>query len=54
VVQDRFGGAHLRPVHKAVENHPRGHAKTRWLLVGLGVCLAVMKHRFYLALDRLP
>ncbi len=28
--------------------------RTRWLLVGLGVCLAVMNCAFYLALDRLP
>jgi len=29
-------------------------ARTRWLLVGLGACLAVMNTAFYLALDRLP
>ena len=28
--------------------------KTRWLLAGLGVCLAAMNTSFYLALDRLP
>lgn len=28
--------------------------ETRWLMVGLGVCLAVMNTSFYLALDRLP
>src|SRR3981081_732428 len=28
--------------------------KTRLLLVGLGICLAVMNTSFYLALDRLP
>ncbi|SDM29365.1 inner membrane transporter RhtA [Modicisalibacter muralis] len=28
--------------------------QTRWLLVGLGACLAVMNTSFYLALDRLP
>lgn len=28
--------------------------ETRWLLLGLGVCLAVMNTAFYLALDRLP
>ncbi len=28
--------------------------KTRWLLVGLGICLAAMNTSFYLALDRLP
>ena len=27
---------------------------TRWLLVGLGLCLAVMNTAFYLALERLP
>nr|WP_300311477.1 EamA family transporter [Halomonas sp.] len=27
---------------------------TRWLLIGLGVCLAVMNTSFYLALDKLP
>lgn len=27
---------------------------TRWLLIGLGACLAVMNTFFYLALDRLP
>ena len=29
-------------------------AGTRWLLFGLGICLAVMNTSFYLALDRLP
>lgn len=28
--------------------------RTRWLLVGLGACLAAMNSSFYLALDRLP
>lgn len=28
--------------------------RTRWLLVGLGACLAIMNAAFYLALDRLP
>ncbi len=28
--------------------------RTRWLLTGLGACLAVMNTSFYLALDRLP
>lgn len=28
--------------------------ETRWLLIGLGGCLAVMNTSFYLALDRLP
>ena len=30
------------------------NARLRWLLVGLGACLAVMNSAFYLALDRLP
>lgn len=29
-------------------------SEARWLMVGLGVCLAVMNTAFYLALDRLP
>lgn len=29
-------------------------ARTRWLLLGLGLCLAVMNTTFYLALDSLP
>lgn len=32
----------------------KADARTRLLLVGLGVCLAVMNTAFYLALDRLP
>jgi len=32
----------------------RGDGETRRLLIGLGVCLAVMNTAFYLALDRLP
>src|SRR4051812_14655395 len=28
--------------------------RTRWLLIGLGACLAIMNASFYLALDRLP
>jgi len=32
----------------------RADPRTRLLLVGLGVCLAVMNTSFYLALDRLP
>ncbi len=31
-----------------------GDGRTRRLLIGLGVCLAVMNTSFYLALDRLP
>jgi len=29
-------------------------SRTRWLLLGLGFCLAVMNTTFYLALDKLP
>jgi inner membrane transporter RhtA len=29
-------------------------AEDRWLILGLGICLAVMNSAFYLALDRLP
>ena len=32
----------------------RADPRTRWLLVGLGACLAAMNATFYLALDRLP
>jgi inner membrane transporter RhtA len=32
----------------------RADGQTRWLLIGLGGCLAVMNSAFYLALDRLP
>lgn len=32
----------------------KANAKTRWLLIGLGVCLAIMNTSFYLALDKLP
>ncbi len=32
----------------------RADPQTRWLLVGLGACLAAMNTSFYLALDRLP
>jgi inner membrane transporter RhtA len=32
----------------------KADGQTRWLLLGLGVCLAVMNTAFYLALDRLP
>lgn len=30
------------------------NVRLRWLLIGLGACLAVMNSAFYLALDRLP
>ena len=39
-----------RPWHTLRRADPR----TRWLLVGLGACLAAMNSTFYLALDRLP
>ena len=39
-----------RPV-RTLRNADR---QTRWLLLGLGLCLAVMNTAFYLALDRLP
>ena len=32
----------------------RADGRTRRLLIGLGICLAVMNTAFYLALDRLP
>lgn len=32
----------------------KADAKTRWLLVAMGACLAIMNSAFYLALDRLP
>ena len=32
----------------------RASRRERWLLLGLGACLAVMNTAFYLALDRLP
>lgn len=32
----------------------KANPSDRWLLLGLGVCLAVMNTSFYLALDRLP
>src|SRR3954454_25233503 len=39
-----------RPWRTLREADPR----TRYLLVGLGICLAIMNTAFYLALDRLP
>jgi inner membrane transporter RhtA len=39
-----------RPWQTIKEADPR----TRYLLVGLGACLAIMNTSFYLALDRLP
>ncbi|GJL94003.1 MAG: membrane protein [Hyphococcus sp.] len=42
------------PWTKPWETFKNADGKTRLLLVGLGVCLAVMNTAFYLALDRLP
>ena len=42
------------PLTKPWQTFREADGKTRLLLVGLGVCLAVMNTSFYLALDRLP
>lgn len=42
------------PVTRPWETWRDADRATRWLLVGLGLCLAVMNTSFYLALDRLP
>lgn len=42
------------PTTKPWRTFHRADARTRWLLVGLGVCFAVMNTSFYLALERLP
>lgn len=42
------------PVTKPWHTFRRADWNTRWLLIGLGGCLAVMNTSFYLALDRLP
>lgn len=42
------------PVTRPWRTLARADGKTRLLLVGLGICLAVMNTSFYLALDRLP
>lgn len=42
------------PFTKPWETILRANHNTRWLLVGLGLCLAIMNTSFYLALDRLP
>ena len=44
----------LAPMTKPWRTIARADSRTRQLLVGLGVCLAVMNTSFYLALDRLP
>jgi inner membrane transporter RhtA len=42
------------PITKPWRTMREADAKTRWLLIGLGICLAVMNTSFYLALDKLP
>lgn len=42
------------PWTKPWRTFQKANANDRWLLLGLGVCLAVMNTSFYLALDRLP
>ena len=42
------------PITKPWRIMREADAKTRWLLIGLGICLAVMNTSFYLALDKLP
>lgn len=44
----------LAPLTKPWRTIRRADAKTRALLVALGICLAAMNTAFYLALDRLP
>src|SRR5258706_8223423 len=44
----------LAPMTKPWSTIARAEARTRSLLVGLGVCLALMNSAFYLALERLP
>lgn len=42
------------PTTKPWRTFRRADNRTRWLLVGLGICFAVMNTSFYLALERLP
>ncbi|MFC6489338.1 EamA family transporter [Nitratireductor sp. GCM10026969] len=42
------------PITKPWRTIREADANTRWLLISLGVCLAVMNTSFYLALDKLP
>ena len=42
------------PVTRPWRTLRQADPRTRWLLVGLGACLAIMNTSFYLALDRLP
>lgn len=42
------------PITRPWKTLQRADGRTRLLLVGLGICLAVMNTSFYLALDRLP
>lgn len=42
------------PTTKPWRTLRQADARTRWLLLGLGICFAVMNTSFYLALERLP
>lgn len=42
------------PTTKPWRTFRQADARTRWLLLGLGICFAVMNTSFYLALERLP
>ncbi len=42
------------PITKPWVTFRKADGKTRLLLLGLGICLAIMNTSFYLALDRLP
>lgn len=42
------------PTTKPWRTFRQADVRTRWLLLGLGVCFAVMNTSFYLALERLP
>ena len=44
----------LGAVANPAKTFQRSDKNIRWLLVGLGLCLAVMNTSFYLALERLP
>ncbi|OUE38070.1 EamA family transporter [Billgrantia desiderata SP1] len=42
------------PITRPWRTIRKADPRTRWLLLGLGACLAIMNTSFYLALDRLP
>jgi len=42
------------PITRPWETIKTADAKTRWILIGLGICFAVMNTSFYLAIERLP